>query len=246
AAQGLMAGANAAASVLGREPLTLRRDEAYIGVMVDDLTTQGTLEPYRMFTSRAEYRLMLREDNADQRLTPQGFAMGLVSEDRWRAFNEKMEAIVREQSRLSGLWLHPEHPDAARLPGVISRGVNALDLLRRPEIDYSLLAELPSLAPERPLPLAVTEQIEIEVKYAGYVDRQRDEVSRSIKQEGQILPDDLDYDQIHGLSNEVRSKFIAHRPSTIGQAGRLPGVTPAAISLLLVHLKRRSLLAASA
>ncbi len=246
AAQGLMAGANAAASVLGREPLTLRRDEAYIGVMVDDLTTQGTLEPYRMFTSRAEYRLMLREDNADQRLTPQGFAMGLVSEDRWRAFNEKMEAIVREQSRLSGLWLHPEHPDAARLPGVISRGVNALDLLRRPEIDYSLLAELPSLAPERPLPLAVTEQIEIEVKYAGYVDRQRDEVSRSIKQEGQILPDDLDYDQIHGLSNEVRSKFIAHRPSTIGQAGRLPGVTPAAISLLLVHLKRRSLLVASA
>ncbi|MHB8920635.1 MAG: tRNA uridine-5-carboxymethylaminomethyl(34) synthesis enzyme MnmG [Halothiobacillus sp.] len=246
AAQGLMAGANAAASVLGREPLTLRRDEAYIGVMVDDLTTQGTLEPYRMFTSRAEYRLMLREDNADQRLTPQGFAMGLVSEARWRAFNEKMEAIVREQSRLSGLWLHPEHPDAARLPGVISRGVNALDLLRRPEIDYSLLAGLPSLAPEQPLPLAVTEQIEIEVKYAGYVDRQRDEVSRSIKQEGQILPDDLDYDQIHGLSNEVRSKFIAHRPSTIGQAGRLPGVTPAAISLLLVHLKRRSLLVASA
>ncbi|MHB9021432.1 MAG: tRNA uridine-5-carboxymethylaminomethyl(34) synthesis enzyme MnmG [Halothiobacillus sp.] len=246
AAQGLMAGANAAASILGREPLTLRRDEAYIGVMVDDLTTQGTLEPYRMFTSRAEYRLMLREDNADQRLTPQGFAMGLVSEARWRAFNEKMEAIVREQSRLSGLWLHPEHPDAARLPGVISRGVNALDLLRRPEIDYSLLAGLPSLAPEQPLPLAVTEQIEIEVKYAGYVDRQRDEVSRSIKQEGQILPDDLDYDQIHGLSNEVRSKFIAHRPSTIGQAGRLPGVTPAAISLLLVHLKRRSLLVASA
>jgi len=245
-AQGLMAGANAAAQVLERDPLTLRRDEAYAGVMVDDLITQGTLEPYRMFTSRAEYRLMLREDNADQRLTPMSHALGLVGETRWRAFNEKMEAIAREQARLGTLWLHPDHPDAARLPGVISRGVNALDLLRRPEMDYQQLVEAPSLAPESPLPAAVTEQIEIEAKYAGYVDRQKDEVSRSVKLETQVLPDDIDYSQIYGLSNEVRGKLEAHRPSTLGQAGRIPGVTPAAISLLQVHLKRRSLLAASA
>lgn len=245
-AQGLMAGANAAARVLDRDPLILRRDEAYAGVMVDDLITQGTLEPYRMFTSRAEYRLMLREDNADQRLTPVGHALGLVDERRWRAFNEKMEAIAREQSRLGSLWLHPDHPDAARLPSVISRGVNALDLLRRPEMDYQQLIQVPSLAPEAPLPAAVTEQIEIEAKYAGYVDRQKDEVSRSLKQETQALPDDLDYSQIYGLSNEVRSKLEAHRPSTLGQGGRIPGVTPAAISLLQVHLKRRSLMAASA
>lgn len=245
-AQGLMAGANAAARVLGREPLTLRRDEAYAGVMIDDLITQGTLEPYRMFTSRAEYRLMLREDNADQRLTPIGHALGLVDEARWRAFNEKMEAIAREQARLGALWVHPDHPDVSRLPGVISRGVNALDLLRRPEMDYQQLAQVQSLAPESPLPAAVTEQIEIEAKYAGYVDRQKDEVSRSVKQETQVLPDDLDYSQIYGLSNEVRSKLETHRPSTLGQAGRIPGVTPAAISLLQVHLKRRSLLAASA
>ncbi len=245
-AQGLMAGANAAAQVLGREPLTLRRDEAYAGVMVDDLITQGTLEPYRMFTSRAEYRLMLREDNADQRLTPIGHALGLVDEARWRAFNEKMEVIAREQTRLGALWLHPEHPDVDRLPGVISRGVNALDLLRRPEMDYRQLVQVPSLAPESPLPDAVTEQIEIEAKYAGYVDRQKDEVSRSVKQETLVLPSDLDYSQIYGLSNEVRGKLEAHRPSTLGQAGRIPGVTPAAISLLQVHLKRRSLLAASA
>lgn len=245
-AQGLMAGANAAAHVLGRDPLTLRRDEAYIGVMVDDLITQGTLEPYRMFTSRAEYRLMLREDNADQRLTPIGHALGLVDEARWRAFNEKMDAIAGEQTRLGALWLHPDHPDAARLPGVISRGVNALDLLRRPEMDYQQLTQVPSLAPDSPLPAAVTEQIEIEAKYAGYVDRQKDEVTRAVKQETLRLPDDLDYSQIYGLSNEVRSKLQLHRPSTLGQAGRIPGVTPAAISLLQVHLKRRSLLAASA
>lgn len=245
-AQGLMAGANAAAKVLGRGPLTLRRDEAYAGVMVDDLITQGTLEPYRMFTSRAEYRLMLREDNADQRLTPIGHALGLVDEARWRAFNEKMEAIAREQTRLGSLWLHPDHPDAVRLPTMISRGVNALDLLRRPEMDYQQLVQLPSLAPEAPLPATVTEQIEIEAKYAGYVDRQKDEVSRSVKQETLVLPDDLDYSEIYGLSHEVRSKLEAHRPSTLGQAGRIPGITPAAISLLQVYLKRRSLLAASA
>lgn len=245
-AQGLLAGANAAAAVLGREPLTLRRDQAYLGVLVDDLITQGTLEPYRMFTSRAEYRLMLREDNADQRLTPIGFALGLVDEARWRAYNEKMEAIERERTRLSDLWIHPEHPDAAALPSPISKGVNALDLLRRPEIDHAVLSQVPCFAPSEDLPLFVTEQIEIEVKYAGYVDRQRDEVSRSVKLETQALPASMDYEQISGLSHEVRSKLAAQRPATIGQASRIPGITPAAISLLLVHLKRHSLLAASA
>ncbi len=246
AAQGLMAGANAAAAVLGREPLTLRRDEAYIGVMVDDLITQGTQEPYRMFTSRAEYRLMLREDNADQRLTAKGHALGLVDEARWRAFNEKMAAIEAERGRLADLWVHPEHPAAAELPGPISKGVNALDLLRRPELDYARIAAVPGLAPVDPVAPEVAEQIEIEAKYAGYVDRQRDEVSRSLKQETQPLPAELDYHAIAGLSNEVRAKLAQHRPATLGQAGRIPGITPAAISLLLVHLKRRDLLAASA
>ncbi len=246
AAQGLMAGANAAAAVLGREPLTLRRDEAYMGVMIDDLTTQGTQEPYRMFTSRAEYRLMLREDNADQRLTARGFALGLVDEARWRAFNEKMEMIERERARLAEVWVHPDHPAAKLLDSAISKGVNALDLLRRPELDYAGLMVVPALAAPEPVPPAVAEQIEIEIKYAGYVDRQREEVSRSLAQETQPLPPDLDYQQIAGLSNEVRAKLAAQRPVTIGQAGRIPGVTPAAISLLLVHLKRREWLAASA
>lgn len=246
AAQGLMAGANAAAQVLGREPFTLRRDEAYIGVMIDDLITQGTQEPYRMFTSRAEYRLMLREDNADQRLTPTGYALGLVDEARWRAFGEKLALIQAERSRLADLWLHPEHPEAASIESVISKGVNALELLRRPEMDYSHLMQIASFAPPASLPACVTEQIEIEVKYAGYVDRQRDEVSRTLKLETQALPEGLDYTQIQGLSNEVCAKLSAHKPSTIGQAGRISGVTPAAISLLLVHLKRRSLLAESA
>ncbi len=239
AAQGLMAGANAAAKVLDREPLTLRRDQAYLGVLVDDLITQGTQEPYRMFTSRAEYRLMLREDNADQRLTTIGHEMGLVDEARWRRFNEKMEQIERERGRLSELWVHPDHPAAETLPGPISRAVSALDLLRRPEMDYATLAAQPSLAADEQLPDDVVAQLEIEAKYAGYVDRQRDEVARSAKQESEVLPDDLDYGEIRGLSHEVRAKLSAQRPATIGEASRIPGVTPAAVSLLLVHLKRR-------
>jgi len=239
AAQGLMAGANAAAKVLDREPLTLRRDQAYLGVLVDDLITQGTQEPYRMFTSRAEYRLMLREDNADQRLTSIGHELGLVDEARWRRFNEKMEQIERERGRLSELWVHPDHPAAETLPGSISRAVSALDLLRRPEMDYATLAATPSLAADETLPADVVAQLEIEAKYAGYVDRQRDEVARSAKQESEVLPDDLDYGAIRGLSHEVRAKLSAQRPTTIGQASRIPGVTPAAVSLLLVHLKRR-------
>ncbi|MFA7522598.1 MAG: tRNA uridine-5-carboxymethylaminomethyl(34) synthesis enzyme MnmG [Halothiobacillaceae bacterium] len=239
AAQGLMAGANAAARVLGRDPLALRRDQAYLGVLVDDLTTQGTLEPYRMFTSRAEYRLMLREDNADQRLTPIGRELGLVDERRWRAFNEKMEAIEAERGRLADIWVHPGHPAAEKLDGSVSRNVTALDLLRRPEIDYAAIAAVDELAPESMPAAAVVEQLEIEAKYAGYIDRQRDEVARSLRQEQEAIPADLDYAAIPGLSHEVRDKLAAQRPATVGQAARIPGVTPAAISLLLVHLKRQ-------
>ena len=246
AAQGLMAGANAAARVLDRDPLTLRRDQAYLGVLVDDLTTQGTLEPYRMFTSRAEYRLMLREDNADQRLTSIGRELGLVDERRWRAFNQKMEAIEAERDRLKDIWVHPGHPAADKLDGSVSRNVTALDLLRRPELDYAAIAAVDELAPESMPAPAVIEQLEIEAKYAGYIDRQRDEVARSLKQEQEAIPADLDYADIAGLSNEVRDKLSAQRPATVGQAARIPGVTPAAVSLLLVHLKRRGQLARSA
>ncbi|MFI9651682.1 tRNA uridine-5-carboxymethylaminomethyl(34) synthesis enzyme MnmG [Guyparkeria sp. GHLCS8-2] len=246
AAQGLMAGANAAARVLDRDPLTLRRDQAYLGVLVDDLTTQGTLEPYRMFTSRAEYRLMLREDNADQRLTAIGRELGLVDERRWRAFNEKLEAIEVERARLGDIWVHPGHPAADKLEGSISRNVTALDLLRRPELDYSAIAAVDELAPASMPAPAVIEQLEIEAKYAGYIDRQRDEVARSVKQEQEAIPAELDYAEIPGLSNEVRDKLSQQRPATVGQAARIPGVTPAAVSLLLVHLKRRGQLARSA
>jgi len=213
--------------------------------MVDDLITQGTQEPYRMFTSRAEYRLMLREDNADQRLTPLARELGLIDETRWRAFNDKMEAIEQERQRLSEIWLHPGHPAAAELRTPISREVRAIDLLRRTDMSYAQLAAVESLAPAEPLPPAVIEQLEIEAKYAGYLDRQKDEISRSARYENQELPEDLDYQQVSGLSHEVRQKLTALRPATIGQAGRIPGVTPAAISLLLVHLKKRDLLRAS-
>ncbi|HHO70449.1 MAG TPA: tRNA uridine-5-carboxymethylaminomethyl(34) synthesis enzyme MnmG [Halothiobacillus sp.] len=245
AAQGLLAGVNAALRAKECEPLTLRRDQAYIGVMVDDLITQGTQEPYRMFTSRAEYRLMLREDNADQRLTPLARELGLIDEARWRAFNEKMEAIEQERQRLSEIWLHPGHPAAAELRTPISREVRAIDLLRRTDMSYAQLASVESLAPAEPLPPAVIEQLEIEAKYAGYLDRQKEEISRSARYENQELPEDLDYQQVSGLSHEVRQKLTAVRPATIGQASRIPGVTPAAISLLLVHLKKRDLLRAS-
>jgi tRNA uridine 5-carboxymethylaminomethyl modification enzyme len=207
-------------------------------VLVDDLTTQGTLEPYRMFTSRAEYRLMLREDNADQRLTPIGRELGLVDERRWRAYNEKMEAIEAERGRLKDIWVHPGHPAADNLEGSVSRNVTALDLLRRPELDYAAIAAVDELAPEATPAPAVIEQLEIEAKYAGYIDRQRDEVARSLKFEQERLPADLDYAAIPGLSNEVRDKLGKQRPATVGQAARIPGVTPAAVSLLLVHLKR--------
>ncbi len=242
AAQGLLAGINAALRVRGQEPWTPQRHEAYIGVLVDDLITLGTTEPYRMFTSRAEHRLLLREDNADQRLTPVGWRLGLVDERRWRAYCEKAEAIAGEQARLSALWLKPvqlAQADVAAVFGAAPNdsGLSGLDLLRRPEADYGTLQKL-GLAPQLIDP-AVSEQVEIQTKYAGYIQRQNLEIERVRRNEDTALPDDFDYVQVIGLSNEVRQKLVAHRPQTVGQAGRISGVTPAAVSLLLVHLKKR-------
>jgi tRNA uridine 5-carboxymethylaminomethyl modification enzyme len=222
AAQGLLAGINAANSALERAPWTPRRDEAYIGVLVDDLVTRGVSEPYRMFTSRAEYRLMLREDNADLRLTEVGRRLGLVDDARWEAFGRKREAIGAETRRLQSMY--------------VSAGLrekrSIYELLRRPEQTYANLVEEPAADP------AVREQVEIQAKYEGYIERQRAEVERSAALETRALPPDLDYRNVRGLSAEVQQKLNRHRPETIGQAARISGVTPAAISLLLVHLKR--------
>jgi tRNA uridine 5-carboxymethylaminomethyl modification enzyme len=241
AAQGLLAGMNAALRVQQREPWSPLRDQAYLGVLVDDLTTQGTREPYRMFTSRAEYRLMLREDNADLRLTPVGRELGLVDDARWRAFEAKQEAIVREQQRLNDTWAHSgnvAHADAERVFGqALSREYRLADLLRRPGVTYQALMTLPSMGPGVEDPSAA-EQIEIQAKYHGYLDRQQQEIERSRRYEDQTLPEHMDYQAIVGLSNEVRQKLANVRPATVGQASRVPGVTPAAISLLLVHLKK--------
>jgi len=222
AAQGLLAGANAARRALGREPWTPRRDQAYMGVLVDDLVTRGVSEPYRMFTSRAEYRLMLREDNADLRLTEAGQQLGLIDDARWSAYCRKREAIEKETQRLQSTYVstsfQQKHP--------------IYELLRRPEESYAHLVVGTDLDP------AVIEQIEIQAKYEGYIERQRAEVERNAEMENRELPADLDYGQVKGLSAEVQQKLNRHRPRTIGQAARISGVTPAAISLLLVHLKR--------
>ncbi|MFW5454992.1 tRNA uridine-5-carboxymethylaminomethyl(34) synthesis enzyme MnmG [Thioalkalivibrio sulfidiphilus] len=242
AAQGLVAGLNAARSVRDLAPWCPRRDEAYIGVLIDDLITRGTAEPYRMFTSRAEYRLMLREDNADLRLTPLGRDMGLVDDVRWAAFCTKREAVERETQRLAATRLDPERVDreaAERvIGGAFSREQNLLDLLRRPEVDYAALMGLEGTGPGVEDP-RVAEQVEIGAKYAGYIQRQQDEVARQQRHENLALPEGLDYAAITGLSMEVRQKLAAHRPHTLGQAARIPGVTPAAVSLLLVHVKRQ-------
>jgi tRNA uridine 5-carboxymethylaminomethyl modification enzyme len=242
AAQGLVAGLNAARAVRDLEPWCPRRDEAYIGVLIDDLITRGTAEPYRMFTSRAEYRLMLREDNADLRLTPPGREMGLVDDARWAAFCEKREAVERETRRLAGTRLDRQRLDPAEAERVIGgpfgREQNLLELLRRPEVSYTLLVGLEGAGPGVTDP-RVAEQVEIQAKYAGYIQRQQDEVARQRRHESLALPEDLDYGAITGLSMEVRQKLAAHRPHTLGQAARIPGVTPAAVSLLLVHLKRQ-------
>jgi tRNA uridine 5-carboxymethylaminomethyl modification enzyme len=243
AAQGLIAGLNAARRAQGLDAWSPRRDQAYIGVLIDDLITHGTLEPYRMFTSRAEYRLQLREDNADLRLTAIGRELGLVDDLRWQAFESKRRAIEAETARLQALWVAPGNPLAAQLAAgsaiTVSREASALDLLRRPELDYAQLTAIDGFGPPADDP-TVAEQVEISVKYAGYLDRQREEIARAQRNEDSAIPADFDYTAVSGLSAEVRQKLANVRPETIGQAQRIPGVTPAAISLLLVHLKRRS------
>ena len=241
AAQGLLAGINAARRARELEPWYPRRDEAYLGVMVDDLVTRGTGEPYRMFTSRAEYRLMLREDNADLRLTPIARELGLVDDARWRRFEAKREAVVREQARLDGIWLSPDRMPAALATAVLGQPLRKdqclSDLLRRPELDYATLMQLPGVGPGLD-DQEVIAQIEISARYRGYIDRQQAEVLRHREQEDAVIPSTLDYESVRGLSSEVRQKLSEHRPVTVGQAARIAGVTPAAISLLLVHLKK--------
>jgi tRNA uridine 5-carboxymethylaminomethyl modification enzyme len=252
AAQGLLAGINAALQVQGREPWSPRRDQAYIGVLVDDLVTRGVAEPYRMFTSRAEYRLSLREDNADLRLTEIGRALGCVEDRRWEAFCRKRDAVERELERLRSTWVNPRLVSAAEaeraLGKALEREYTLSDLLKRPMVSYDRLLTLVSAdgGPVGGPPVEgaddpqVAEQVEIATKYAGYIARQRDEVARHEAHESTRIPEGLDYAQVSGLSIEVRQKLAAARPETVGQAARISGVTPAAISLLLVHLKRRS------
>ncbi len=242
AAQGLLAGINAGNYSLEREAWSPRRDEAYLGVLVDDLITRGVTEPYRMFTSRAEYRLMLREDNADMRLTESGRKLGVVDDIRWARFEAKREAIARETERLRSSWVNPKilpEADAIRVLGKnIEREYNLYDLLRRPDVSYASLMTLPGAG--EPLgDSEAAEQVEIAAKYQGYIERQRDEIERHQAHETLPLPADLDYNQVDGLSIEARQRLSQHKPETLGQAARISGITPAAISVLLVHLKRR-------
>ena len=242
AAQGLIAGMNAALQVQDKDPWSPRRDEAYIGVLIDDLITCGTQEPYRMFTSRAEYRLMLREDNADLRLTETGRKLGLVDDERWRIFDTKRSAIEAESQRLRNTWVRPENLSedvATRVLGQsLSREANLLDLLRRPDVTYRGLMTLPGvdkvISDDK-----VAEQVEIQAKYSGYIQRQQDEIIRQRRHADTIIPAGFDYHVVKGLSAEVQEKLVRVRPATVGQASRIPGVTPAAISLLLVYLKKK-------
>lgn len=244
AAQGLIAGLNAARRSKSEPGWTPGREEAYIGVMIDDLVTQGTLEPYRMFTSRAEYRLLLREDNADLRLTPIGHELGLVDSDRWQAFCAKREAIDHELERLKQLWISPGNAlgqqVSAALDIPIRKEIRALDLLRRPGIHLADLDRVEALKSPRTLPPAVSEQVEIQTRYQGYVGRQQMDIDRARHRESQVIPEQFSYDQVQGLSSEVREKLDRIRPQTVGQAARIPGMTPAAISLLLVFLKKHA------
>ncbi|WP_281648067.1 tRNA uridine-5-carboxymethylaminomethyl(34) synthesis enzyme MnmG [Parendozoicomonas sp. Alg238-R29] len=245
-AQGLLAGLNAALRSRGEEVWCPRRDEAYIGVMVDDLITNGTSEPYRMFTSRAEYRLILREDNADIRLTPKGRELGLVDDERWASFCAKREMIDSETERLKTTFIHPSKPEAevinSKLENGISREYSLMELLKRPELNYQDVANLRGEAVDNE---SVAEQVEIQSKYQGYIERQAEEIERLRRHEETALPENMDFDAITGLSNEIRQKLNDVRPATLGQASRIQGVTPAAISLLLIHLKKRSLVTKS-
>ena len=243
AAQGLLAGLNAARKAKELAPWVPRRDEAYIGVLVDDLVTLGTSEPYRMFTSRAEYRLQLREDNADLRLTEQGRALELVGEEQWSHFVEKREAIEIERDRLGRTYIQANSAQAAALtPSLtkpLSREYSLAELLKRPELDYS---DVDAIAPaENPITAAVAEQVTIQLKYSGYIDRQQQDIDRLQRHEAMVIPEDIDFDQVEGLSNEIRQKLGEIRPTNLARAARIPGVTPAALSLLLVHLKKREL-----
>lgn len=242
AAQGLLAGANAVQYVREQDPLLLRREQAYLGVLVDDLITKGVNEPYRMFTSRAEYRLQLREDNADMRLTEDGYKVGLVGGAQWRMFNEKREAVEREIQRLKTTWYTPQklaEDEQIRVFGQkLSREANLHDLLRRPNLDYAALMTLEGAMPSENLSAEVIEQVEIQVKYQGYIDRQNEEIDSRRDIETLKLPDGIDYGKVKGLSAEVQQKLNQHKPETVGQASRISGVTPAAVALLMVHLKR--------
>ncbi len=243
AAQGLVAGINATRHARGEPGWWPRRDQAYLGVLIDDLITRGVSEPYRMFTSRAEYRLTLREDNADLRLTETAHALGLVDAARWRRFSQKRERLERERARLRATWIRPATPAGAKvaqvLGQVLGRDQNLIELMRRPEISYATLMTLPDAGPAVD-DAEVAQQLEIDAKYAGYIDRQAEEIAAHRRHEETLLPTQLDYHNVRGLSVEVRQKLATHRPATLGQAARLSGVTPAAISLLLVHLKRGS------
>ncbi len=249
AAQGLLAGLNAGRFAAEQEGWAPRRDQAYLGVLVDDLSTLGTKEPYRMFTSRAEYRLMLREDNADLRLTEKGRELGLVDDVRWARYSEKLERIERERQRLRDIWMHPHAENVeqvnALLKAPLSREANGEELLRRPEMDYAQLTGTDAFAP--PLDdVQAAEQVEIQVKYEGYIARQQEEIEKQQRNENTVLPLDLDYRQVSGLSNEVIAKLNDHKPNSIGQASRISGITPAAISILLIWLKKQGLLRRSA
>ena len=248
-AQGLLAGLNAALFSQNKDGWSPSRDQAYLGVLVDDLTTMGTKEPYRMFTSRAEYRLMLREDNADSRLTEKGRDFGLINDERWVAFNEKMEQIALERQRLKQSWIHPQHAALTAVNALIktplSKEASLEELVRRPEVTYAGLMQINDLGPGLTDP-AAAEQVEIQIKYEGYIHRQQDEIAKQQRNEQTLLPKQFDYESVRGLSNEVISKLNQTQPQTVGQASRISGVTPAAISLLLVYLKKQGLLRKSA
>ena len=246
-AQGLLAGANAALFAQEKDSWCPSRNQAYLGVLVDDLITRGVTEPYRMFTSRAEYRLLLREDNADVRLTEAGRKIGLVDDVRWDAFSRKQEAVLREQERLKSTWVRPgtlPKEDAIRVLGkAIEHEYSLFELLRRPELSYESLLSLPTNEPAvsyKDIPEDVRQQVDIAAKYQGYIDRQQEEIERTLGSEHMKIPEDMDYADVHGLSIEVQQKLAQHRPQTIGQAGRVSGVTPVAVSLMLVYLKRKS------